>query len=214
MRVALLVCTMLATTVAEAAPDLDAIVKSATGCDAKRTHCFGIALHIAVGDAGAIATPEWVTAQLTGANRHFEPLDTELEIVSVDALPATALRVEDRKERTSFASLAKGRVIHVFVTGRLDDVDIPGNEIYGVAWPSNSNVKLIILSTQALERTLAHELGHVFGLPHSTYPISIMNKTERKDPPPERRTFDPKEVAAMKPRIAWFVRAKALDDVR
>ena len=72
------------------------------------------------------------------------------------------------------------------------------------------NVKLVILSTQAWARTLAHELGHVFGLPHSTYPISIMNKSERKDPPPDQRTFDPKELAAMKPRIAYFVKSGAL----
>lgn len=211
MRTLLVVALLRSTAVAEAAPDLDALVKAAPGCDAKRANCFSIALHVAVGDAGPIATTDWVTAQLMGANHHFEALGTEFKIVSIDALPATALRVEDRKERDSFAQLVKGGRIHVFVTGRLDDVDIPGNEIYGVAWRSRGNVKLIILSTQAWERTLAHELGHVFGLPHSTYPISIMNKSERKDPPPEQRTFDPKEVAAMKPRIAWFVRSKALD---
>lgn len=199
---------------AEAAPAVDDIVKTAPGCDAKRARCFGLALHVAVGDAGPVATADWIASQLAGANRHFEPLDTEFKIISVDALPASALRVEDRKERDSFAPVAKGRVIHVFVTGRLDDIDIPGNEIYGVAWRSSSNVKLIILSTQAWERTLAHELGHVFGLPHSAYPISIMNKSERTDPPLEQRTFDPKELAAMKPRIAWLARSKTLEDRR
>jgi len=212
MRALLVICALSG--VARAAPGLDALVKAAPGCDAKRTHCLGLALHVAIGDSGPIATADWVTAQITGANRHFEPLATEFKIVSIDALPASALRVEDRKERDSFASLAKGRMIHVFVTGRLDDIDLPGNKIYGVAWRSRSNIKLIILSTQAFERTLAHELGHVFGLPHSAYPISIMNKTEREDPPPEQRTFAPAELVAMKPRLAWFVRAKALDDVR
>ena len=195
---------------AEAAPELDSLIQKAPGCDAKRARCFQLALHVAVGDAGPVATADWITAQVTGANRHFEPLDTEFRIVSIDALPASALRVEDRKERDSFAAIAKGRIIHVFVTGRLDDVDIPGNEIFGVAWRSKTNVKLVILSTQAWERTLAHELGHVFGLPHSTYAISIMNKTERKDPPVEQRTFAPEEIKAMKPRIAWLVRSKAL----
>ena len=196
-----------------AAP-VDDVIKSAPGCEAKRLRCFGIALHVAVGEAGPIASADWVAAQLAGANHHFEPLDTEFRIVSVDALAAGHLRVEDRQERDSFGKLATGRVIHVFITGRLDDVDIPGNEIYGVAWRSGSNVKLIILSTQAWERTLAHELGHVFGLPHSTYPISIMNKTDRKDPPPEQRTFDPKEEVAMKPRILYFAKSKTLEDRR
>ncbi len=214
MRGLLVVCALLTAGRVEAAPELDALIKTAPGCDAKRTNCFGLALHVAVGDAGPIASAEWITAQLTGANKHFESLATEFRIVSIDALPASALRVEDRKERDSFAPLAKGRVIHVFVTGRLDDIDIPGNEIYGVAWRSKTNVKLVILSTQAWERTLAHELGHVFGLPHSTYPISIMNKSDRKDPPPEQRTFDPREIVAMKPRIAYFVKSGALTATR
>ena len=215
MRGLLVVCALLVAGPAEAAPELDALIKNAPGCDAKRTNCFGLAVHVAVGDAGPITTAEWIAAQVTGANKHFESLATEFRIVSIDALPASAVRVEDRKERDSFAPIAyaeaaKRRVIHVFVTGRLDDIDIPGNEIYGVAWRSKTNVKLVILSTQAWARTLAHELGHVFGLPHSTYPISIMNKSELKDPPPDQRTFDPKELAAMKPRIAYFVKSGAL----
>jgi hypothetical protein len=213
MRRLLIACVLAGAGVARAAP-VDEVIKTAPGCEAKRARCFGIALHVAVGESGPIATADWVKAQLAGANHHFASLDTEFRIVSVDALAAGHLRVEDRQERDSFAKYATGRVIHVFVTGRLDDVDIAGNEIYGVAWRSSSNVKLIILSTQAWERTLAHELGHVFGLPHSTYPISIMNKTDRKDPPPEQRTFDPKELVAMKPRILYFAKSGALEDRR
>lgn len=213
MRGLLVCCALLLANRAAAAP-VDDVIKSAPGCDAKRTHCFGIALHVAVGDAGPIATADWVAAQVTNANRHFELLDTEFRIISVDAQPASVLRVEARKERDQLAKLATGRVIHVVITGQLDDVDIPGNEIGGVAWRSAGNVKLVILSTKAWDRTLAHELGHVFGLPHSTYPISIMNKSERKDPPQEQRTFDPKEVAAMKPRIAYVAKSKILEDRR
>lgn len=212
MRSLLIACALLPR-LALAAP-VDEVIKTAPGCDGKRARCFGIAMHVAVGEAGPIASADWVAAQLAGANQHFAPLDTEFRIISVDALPAGNLRVEDRQERDSFATIAKGSVIHVFVTGRLDDVDIAGNEIYGVAWRSTSNIKLIILSTQAWGRTLAHELGHVFGLPHSTYAISIMNKTERKDPPPEQRTFDPKELVAMKPRILYFAKSGALADRR
>jgi hypothetical protein len=212
---------------AAAAPDLDAIAKDAPGCDAvrpgtarnsfARKTCIGLALHVAVGDAGAVASADWLKGQLAGANQHFEKLDVEFRIVSIDALPATATRVEDRKERDSFAPQVKGKLVHVFVTGALDDIDIPGGNVYGVAWHvygRGGPGKLIILSTQAWERTLAHELGHVFGLPHSKYAISIMNKTDRQEPPIEQRTFAPKELAAMKPRIAWMLRAKLLEDRR
>nr|MBA2538909.1 hypothetical protein [Deltaproteobacteria bacterium] len=183
------------------------------GTSGPTTTCVGLALHVAVGDTGPIASADWVKSQLAGANQHFAPLAVEFRIVSIDALPASALRVEDRKERDSFAPQVKGKIIHVFVTGALDDIDIPGGNVYGVAWHvygRGGPGKLIILSTQAWEHTLAHELGHVFGLPHSTYAISIMNKTDRKEPPVEQRTFDPKELAAMKPRIAWLLRAGLL----
>jgi len=103
-------------------------------------------------------------------------------------------------------------VVHVFVTGQLDDIDTPGAVAYGVTW-RRGDTKYVILSTQAWERTLAHELGHVFGLPHSTHPISIMNKTPRTEPPPEERRFADEELAAMKRRLAQIVKAKVLVDV-
>jgi hypothetical protein len=205
---ALLVVIALAGT-ARAAPDLDAIVAGAPGCSG-RTQCIGLAFHIAVDDSGPVATASWATAQLTGANHHFEKLDVGFKIVSVDALPASAVRVENRKERDSFAPQVKGTVLHVFVTGQLDDIDKPGDWIYGVTWRARGDTKFVILSTAAWERTLAHELGHVFGLPHSSYPISIMNKTDRAEPPIDKRVFADEEIAAMRPRIAWLLRSKAL----
>jgi hypothetical protein len=211
----LVVALLLAAGTAHAAPDLEGVIKSAPGCDAARANCLGLALHIAVDDKDhAVANAKWMESQLAHANKHFEKLDVGFKIVSVDALPATAARVENRKERDSFAPQVKGTVIHVFVTAHLDDVDKPGEYIYGVAWPTKDYTKFIILSTMAWERTLAHELGHVFGLPHSTYPISIMNKTERKEPPMEQRRFDDREIAAMKPRIAWMLRSKKLVPVK
>ena len=78
----------------------------------------------------------------------------------------------------------------------------------------NDDRKYVIVSAQALERTLAHELGHFFGLPHSAYAISIMNKSERKDPPIEQRTFADEEIAAMKPHLLRLLRDKLLLDYR
>ena len=209
----LLVLALLAGT-ARAAPDLDALVKSAPVCDAKRAHCVGLAFHIAVEDAGPVATAAWIDKQLANANRHFEKLDTGFKIVSVDALPASAARIENRKERDSLAPQVKGTVVHVFITGQLDDIDIDGAVAYGVTWRAKGDTKFVIVSTQAWERTLAHELGHVFGLPHSTYAVSIMNKTERDQPPMEQRTFADPEIAAMKPRIVWMFRSKTLVDAK
>ena len=200
---------LLALAATARADDLEALTKDASRCDATRATCIGLRVHIAVGDDGPIATAAWITAQLAGANQHFAPLDTGFEITSVDALPASATRVEDRRERNQLGKKIPGTAIHVFVTGHLDDVDVAGEMAYGVTWRSGGK-KFIIISTQAWERTLAHELGHVFGLPHSTYPISIMNKTSRTEPPPDQRTFADEEIAKMKPRLQTLLRSRVL----
>jgi len=169
-------------------------------------------VHIAVDDGKPVATADWITQQLAGTQKHFAAIDAGFTIVSVDALPASAAHVANRKERDAFAPQVKGTVIHVFVTGRLDDVDIAGNIIYGVTW-RRGDTKFVILSTEAWGRTLAHELGHVFGLPHSTYAISIMNKTDRKEPPLEDRTFADEELTAMRPRLKAMLHDKVIADL-
>lgn len=192
--------------------DLEALVKAAPPCDPARARCIGIRLHVAAGDGGLVAPPDWVARQVASANRHFAPLDVGFQVMGADALPEAAARIEDAPERTQLARLVAGTVIDVFVTAQLDDIDIKGGVIYGVTWPAGSK-KYVIVSTMAWERTLAHELGHVFGLPHSTYAISIMNKRERKEPPIEQRTFHPDELAVMRGQLARLLREKVIAHV-
>jgi hypothetical protein len=194
-------------------PDLPSLIATAPACDAARATCIGLRLHVPITDAGPIAQADWVARQLASANKHFEPLDVGFQIVGIEPLPASADRVEDKLERQSFAPLIKGRVIDIFVTGYLDDIDKPDAMIYGVTWWTTGDRKYIILSTQAWERTLAHELGHVFGLPHSKFAISIMNKTPREEPPIEERTFHDKELAKMKPRLRELIKNKTLENL-
>jgi len=208
-----LVAVLVLAGVARADNDLEALARQ-PGCDAARAHCFGIRLHVAIGDA-PVADAAWVARQLEFANRHFEALDVGWQIVGVDSLPGSATRVEDAQERDSFAPLVSGTVVDVFVTGQLDDIDKPGAVAYGVTWRTKDarERKFVILSTQAWERTLAHELGHVFGLPHSRYAISIMNKTPRTAPPPEDRRFADEEIELMKTALKRVLRDKLLVDV-
>ena len=177
-----------------------------------RTTTFGLEVHIAPGTDGQVVTPEWVGAQVAMANHQFAALDIGFRVVGTSELPASAAHLRTRADRSALAPLVTGRVIHVFVTGQLDNVDDDA-PVYGVTWRAGPR-KFVILAANARDIVLAHELGHVFGLPHSTYAISIMNKSERKEPPVEQRTFDPKELAAMKPRLAWLLRAKLIEDRR
>ena len=170
---------------------------------------LGIQVHVAAVDGTPVADEAFLARQLAFANQQFAALDVEWRIVGRDALPASAARVEDAAERSSFGPLVKGTVVHVFVTGQLDDIDKPGEVIRGVTWRTGET-KYVILSAQAPDRVLAHELGHVFGLPHSTYAISIMNKTPRDQPPPEERRFADEELAVMKQSLARLLKTKVL----
>ena len=185
-------------------------------CDDARAHCFGIQVHIAADEHGAVVSDDWIAAQLAGANHHFERLDVAFQIAGVDALPASAVHVVTRADRDELATdRLGGKLIHVFVVGQLDDVDDDGRIAYGVTWhTSHDGRRYVIVSAQALPRTLAHELGHFFGLPHSSYAISIMNKSDRKEPPTEQRTFADEEISAMRPVLRRLLHDRVIVDLR
>ena len=181
-----------------------------------REHIFGIQLHIASDEHGPVVSDDFIAEQLAGANKHFERLDVGFEIVGVDTLPASAVHIETRTDRDDLATdRLGGKLIHVFLVGQLDDVDDEGRIAYGVTWHGkHDDRKYVIVSAQALPRTLAHELGHFFGLPHSSYAVSIMNKTERKEPPQDQRTFADEEIAAMRPVLRRLLHDRVIVDVR
>jgi hypothetical protein len=205
----LLVAAPAASAEPAAPADLAAVAAGVPACDAARSHCFAIQLHVTVVDGAPIAAADWLAGELAEANRLFAAIDVGWQIAGVDALPASAARVANPDERASFAPLVRGPVIDVFVTGELVDVDAPGKTIRGVTLRHGAT-KYVILSTAAPPQVLAHELGHVFGLPHSSYPISLMNKTPRADPPLEQRTFAGEELAIMRRTLARLVGDRVL----
>jgi hypothetical protein len=184
-------------------------------CEASRGHCLPIRLYVALTEHGPAATPAFIAGQLAAANHHFAAIDVAFQLAGVSALPARTADIATRAQRSALARhRERGAVIHVFVVGRLADIDIAGATINGVAWRHAAGAtKYLILSATAWERTLAHELGHYFGLPHSSYPISIMNKTPRDEPPHDQRTFADEELAAMRPVVARLVRDKVIAPV-
>jgi len=214
VRVLLVVVVLCGVARADDAADRDAILAAAPTCVAGRAHCFGIRLHVPRGEDGAaIADPAWFAAQLALANKLFAPIDASFQVQEVEFRDASLARIDDREERTSLAQHIRGRVIDVFLTGYLVDIDTPETFAYGVTWHTKRG-KLLIVSTMSFERTLAHELGHLFGLKHSKYPESIMNKAPRELPPPEERRFADPEIKKMRVTMKRLLRDKVIANVR
>lgn len=200
------------------ADDLADIEAAMPACDVQRTSCFALRFHVVTGEAGTVAPAAWIAAQLALANHHFATVDIGFEVSGVAGLPVTMSSVVTRADRNALArgnGRVGGGVIHVYVVGALDDVDVPGEARNGVAWHLlNDPRKYIIMAATARAHTLAHELGHVFGLPHSTYVESIMNKNVRVEPPIDERGFAEPERTKIRATRDRHVRAKTLVPVR
>jgi len=177
-------------------------VASAEPCKAKT--CFELAVHV-VPD---VVTDDWISTLEATANRHFAAVDAGFDEAARDALPATASHIVTRADRDAFAKLVTDSRIHVFVIGKLENVDDPKVPVHGVTWRAKGK-KYVIVASDSIDRVLAHELGHVFGLPHSTYQISIMNKTKRDDPPMDERRFSDEELALLRSSVKRLAKTLA-----
>ncbi|CAN5318212.1 hypothetical protein BH11MYX1_BH11MYX1_18370 [soil metagenome] len=170
---------------------------------------FQLAVHVVTDGDTPAQTPEWIATQVARANQDFAAVDASFELVASETLPARDAHIVTRADRDGFEALVTDNRIHVFVITKLENVDDPEVPVHGVTWHARHS-KYIIIAADSMEGVLAHELGHVFGLPHSTYKISLMNKTKRDDPPPAQRRFADQELAAMKPVVTKLAKVLAI----
>lgn len=124
----------------------------------------------------------FVEAQLATANTIFAPARTAFSLARLETVRG-ASPVPDRAARDALAvHVARSRQgepteVHVFVTERLVDVDDPTIDRMGVHWRlrRDRRAHYVVLARSALPSTLAHELGHYFGNPHSATPDDVMS---------------------------------------
>ena len=154
---------------------------------------FQIVLHVAPDSASAATLDQ----MLAVANAQFAAVDASFEYASRD--DQSVAHVVSRADRDAFAKQVTDHAIHVFVIDKLENVD-DDTPVHGVTWRGKGK-RYIIVAADSPDRVLAHELGHLFGLPHSTYKISIMNKTKRDDPPIDQRRFSDEELKILRANV-------------
>ena len=175
---------------------------AAPACPEVADHCFGIEVFVVLEDGDPVQSADWWAGEMKKANVLFAPVGVGFELASMRFVSSEWAHIDRRLTRDKLGRRARtDGLVHVFMVRRLDDVDIEGNRLYGVHWrdrgrPGN---RWIILSARDSSATvLAHEMGHYFGLPHSRYDVSIMNKTPRDKPKWTERVFADPEVRRAK----------------
>ncbi len=126
-------------------------------------------------DGSAVVAHDWVVSQLRAAEEMYAPTGLHFRLTEWRALPSSAARIANRAERDALAPMCAAQVINVLVVSSLQDVDT-SEEMYrmGVTWIGRG-VKYIIVATSARPSTLAHEIGHFFGLHHTGVKNNLMS---------------------------------------
>lgn len=154
------------------------------------TWTFPIRLHVPSSLAGA-RTQRWLDASVAIASSALGQAGVHFIVSSRASLPDTVARVASDAELRALEALASPGVINVFVVrelriahGRPRPRSVCGTTeaSHRRAWST-----YVVLLVRCHDEGLAHELGHYFGLPHSSVRGDLMWPEAgrgRRSPPP------------------------------
>lgn len=168
----------------------------------------------ALGRGPEVAT--FLAAQLAHANAQLGAAGIRL-LIEERVAGSIPLEVRTRRERHALAEHAPiDGDLHLFLVRQLANVDGQG-DICGVHWRYRGGVRrwqgrrfLILSLPDALPDTMAHELGHYFGLAHQRHPGNLMTSPGRA----EKSALAPFQVRRIQAELRAALRARVLSAVR
>lgn len=123
-----------------------------------------VRFHVVHDEDGPIVDEDWLDEQIRRANLVFIPSGLLFEAVDTVPLPERHAELFSRADRSSLASHLEPRVVNVFIVSSMLDVDNETEWRRGVHWTVPSRGHFLVLTETGPPTTLAHELGHFFGV--------------------------------------------------
>ncbi len=125
----------------------------------------------------AVQDDAWIEASLAELSRVYNEFGVYFSKAEVRSLDEKYAALESRSDRDALSAHRKKGFINVFVVKSLRDVDNNTSLLMGVHWAPQGDLTkhYVIVSSTASKTTLAHELGHYFGLPHLHVPDNLMS---------------------------------------
>lgn len=135
-------------------------------------------VYVATKESEPIESKEAIDRRIELTNKIYLKASPTIQfsLVSMSPLPTTPIDLVRQIDRNNLAKRIQviDKAIHVFIVNSISDTDDPTSTIAGVHWKYNGNQKeclgrhyIILSARDSNPDTLAHELGHWFGLPHA-----------------------------------------------
>jgi hypothetical protein len=150
---------------------------------ARRLIKIPVTLHFATDAGRMVMSPRQVEQWVSRANRALTSSGTEIEVVALRRLPPGHQSITRRRDRHGLAQYAPhDGTIHIFLTEDLDLKYRPRSRrrVRGLHWryygPRRDirRREYVVVTRDAPDTTLAHEIGHLLGLRHSLQTDNIM----------------------------------------
>jgi hypothetical protein len=136
-----------------------------------------LSIAVAVEGGRAVREEAWLAVQLAEVERLYGPIGLRFKRTAARSLTEPYARLETRQDRDALDAERQEGVINAFIVASMRDVDDTRRYRMGVHWRNTTwlSHRYVIVTADAIPSTLAHELGHWFGLPHAHKVDNLMS---------------------------------------
>lgn len=172
-----------------------------------------VTVHLAVDEHDHPATMRRLSAAIARANLALSPFQIELVVRAIEALPGSYGSITRRRDRRRIAHHApRDGTLHVFMVSNIEIGSARSGDrsVRGLHWRYSGVLRklrereYVVVSGDAPVTTLAHEVGHFFGLDHSEREENLMCSCRRGP----RQIFSARQGSVIRAGARGFLSAR------